>query len=394
MSMKSKIVIMVGLALAAVVAAGCSGQYKGMPRAEVLSYQTHATYGELHALAVAYAESINAAIKEDTLHPGMYADYAVTLALMGRRGTACRMFNAEMVAFPESRAMVRRIKQHMLPDMMGDTLAPLRDTANLGQLLGWAYDSLTALMPLPGVASIIDSSDTAWIRKQTPVDSLAREIRLTANQKRELLEKQQKEDAVRRQLVADSIANVKQAKIDARKQAKAEKDKAKKQKEKDKAKADREKKKQDRQKQKEKKQQQAEKEKEQQRLAAEKKAQREQEAIEKQQQREQEAAEKKAQREQEALEKQQQREQEAAEKKAQREQEALEKQQQREQEAAEKKAQREQEAAERKAQREQEALEKQQQREKEAAEKKAQREQEAAERKAQREQQKKGGEEQ
>lgn len=373
---------------------GCSGQYKGMPREAVLAYQTNSTYGELHALAVAYAESINAAIKEDTLHPGMYADYGVTLALMGHRGTACRMLNAEVVAFPESRGMVRRIKQHLLPDMMNDTLAPLRDTANIGQLLGWAYDSLTALMPLPQVASVIDSSDTAWIRQQTPVDSVVREIRLTANQKRELLFKQQRESELRRQAVADSISNAKQAKIDACKQAKIEKEKAKKQKGKEKAQADKEKKKQERLKQKEREQMQAEKQKEQQRLADEKKKQKEQETIEKQQKREQEAAEKKAQREQETEAKKAQRELDAMEKKLQREQEAAEKKAQREQEATEKKAQREQEAAEKKAQREQEAAEKKAQREQEAAEKKAQREQEAAERKAQREQQKKGGGEQ
>ena len=288
-----------------------------MPREAVLAYQTNATYGELHELAVAYAESINAAIKEDTLHPGMYADYGVTLALMGHRGTACRMFNAEVTAFPESRGMVRRIKQHLLPDMMEDTLAPLRDTANIGQLLGWAYDSLTALMPLPRVASVIDSTDTAWLRKQTPVDSIQREIRLTANQKRELLEEQQTAVERARKAYADSVAAAKQAKLDARKQAKIEKEKAKKQKEKDKAKADKQKKKIEKQKQKEKSRQQAEKKKEQERLAAERKKQREQEAIEKQKQREQEAAEKKAQREREAAERKAQREQEAAARKAQ-----------------------------------------------------------------------------
>ena len=330
MRKKTDSLIVVATVLMAFVT-GCSGQYKGMPREEVLAYQTHATYGELHALAVVYAESINAAVKEDTLHPGMYADYGVTLALMGRRGTACRMFNAEVRAFPESRGMVRRIKQHLLPDMMDDTLAQLHDTANIGQLMGWAYDSLTALRPLPWVASIVDSSDTAWIRRQTPVDSVQREIRLTANQKRELLEEQQSAAARARQAYADSVAAAKQAKMDARKQAKVEKEKAKKQKEKDKAKADKEKKQLEKQKQKEKEKQLAEKKKEQERLAAEKKRQKEQEAIAKQKQREQEAAEKKAQREQEAAEKKAQREQEAAERKAQREQEAAERKAQREQ---------------------------------------------------------------
>lgn len=269
-----------------------------MPRAEVLSYQTDATYGGLHVLAVAYAENINAAVKEDTLHPGMYADYGVALALMGHTGSANQMFNAEVRTFPESAGMVRRLKQHLMPELLHDTLAPLRDTANIGQLMGWAYDSLTALMPLPRVASIIDSSDTAWIRKQTPVDSVQRDIRLTANQKREMLVEQQTAAIRAKQAYADSVAAAKQAKVDARKQAKVEKEKAKKQKEKEKAKAAKQKKKLEKQKQKEKERQLAEKKKEQERLAAERKAQREREAAEKKAQREQEAAERKAQREQ------------------------------------------------------------------------------------------------
>lgn len=310
----------------------CSGQYKGMPRAELLTYQTHATYGGLYELSVAYAEAINAAVKEDTLHPGMYADYGVTLALMGHKGTACRMLNAEMRAFPESRGMVTRLKRHLMPEMLDDTLAQLRDTANMAQLLGWAYDSVTAGMVLPVVAPVVDSSDTAWLRRQTPVDSLEREIRLSANQKRELLEKQQREALMARQAHADSVAAAKQAKVDARKQAQADKQKEKKQKEKDKKQKDKEKKKLDKQKQKARKQAAAEKKREQEQAAAAKQKQREAEAAEKQAQREQAAAAKKAQREEEALAKKAQREQEAAERKAQREREAAERKAQREQE--------------------------------------------------------------
>ncbi|MBR1550185.1 MAG: DUF4810 domain-containing protein [Bacteroidales bacterium] len=210
----------------------CSGKYVGVPRAEVLSYQTYPTYGGLHALATAYAESINAAVKADTLHPGMYAEYGVTLALMGRKGTACRMLNAEMKAFPEGRGMVQRIKQRLMPDMLADTLASPRDTANRAQLAEWAYDSLTALQPLPYVAPVIDSTDTLWISQQTPVDSVVYPVELTANEKRELLAQQQAAEAARKQFVADSIAAAKQAVKDARKQEKLEREQAKKEKEK------------------------------------------------------------------------------------------------------------------------------------------------------------------
>ena len=307
------------------VLTACSGQYKGIPREEVLAYHTHATYGELHALATAYADAINAAVKEDTLHPGLYADYGVTLALMGHREAACRMLNAEMKTFPESRGIVTRIKQQLMPELMGDDFAVIGDTANRTELARWAYDSLSALRPFPYVASIIDSTDVEWISQQTPTDSVEVPIRFTANQKREMLVAQQQEEARLQQAKMDSVAAAKQAKIDARKQVKAEKEKVKKEKAKAKKKADKEKKRLEKQKQKERKQQAAEKEAQRKQQTAEKEAQRKQQAAEKEAQRKQQAAEKEAQRKQQAAEKEAQRKQQAAEKEAQRKQQAAEK---------------------------------------------------------------------
>lgn len=313
---RQNIILMVAVLM---LLSACSGQYKGMPRAEVLAYQTQSTYGGLYELALAYGEAINAAVKEDTLHPGMYADYGVALALMGHKGTACRMLNAEVRTFPESRNMVNRIKQRLMPDMMNDTLAPLRDTANLSQLMGWAYDSVSALRRLPEVAPVIDSTDTVWIRKQTPVDSVVQEVRLSANQKRELLAKQQMEAEMARKAHADSVAAAKQAKLDAHKQAQLDKEKAKKQKVKDKKSADKRKKQLEKQKQKERKQQAAERQKQKEQQAAERKKQKEMEAAERQKQKAIEAAERQKQKDLEAAERQRQREQQAAERKQQQE---------------------------------------------------------------------------
>ena len=262
---KNRRLIIVAVAL---VLAACSGQYVGMPRAEVLEYQSGGTYGSLYTLATAYAESINSAVKNDTLHPGMYAEYGVTLALMGHDGEACRMFNAEVRAFPQSRQMVRRIKQRLMPAMVDDTLVNQADTADLLKLQSWAYDSLTALKPLPRIAAVIDSTDSVSIRLQTPVDSVEYPVRLTANQKREMLAQEQAKEAVRLKYVEDSIAAEKQAKIDAKKQAKLDKKKAKKDKEKAKKQADKAKKKAAKEKAKQ-------REEEKKRKAAERKAQQE-----------------------------------------------------------------------------------------------------------------------
>ncbi|MBP3762571.1 MAG: DUF4810 domain-containing protein [Bacteroidales bacterium] len=235
-----------GLCVAAafLVVAACSGRYAGMPRAELLAYQTQHTYGSLHTLAAELSRSIQSAVKADTLHPGMYADYGVALALMGQKEAACRMLNAEVAAFPESRAMVQRIKQRLMPDLLGDTLRPSNPKADLDRVETLAYDSLTALRPLPYVAPVIDSTDTLWLQMQTPVDSVQLPIRLTATQKRELLEQAQAQEAQRKQAVQDSIAAAKRAKVKAREQAKSDRAKAKKEQEKARKAAKKEKEKQ------------------------------------------------------------------------------------------------------------------------------------------------------
>ena len=209
-----------------------------------MRYQTEPTYGSLYQLADAYALTINSAVKEDTVHPGMYSDYGMTLALMGHNDEACRMMNAEVKAFPQSRGMVCRIAGRLLPSCRIDTTATafvpiLVDTI---QLHRWAYDSVTALMPLPGIASVIDSTDSVRVALQTPVDSVEIPIRLTANQKRELLADEQARAEKMRQAAADSVAAAKQAKIDERKQAQIDKKKAKKEKERAKKAADKAKK--------------------------------------------------------------------------------------------------------------------------------------------------------
>lgn len=224
------------ITIAALALVACSGQYAGVPRSEVLAYQTGRTYGDLYNLAVAYAHNLNAAVEADTVHPGMYAEYGVTLALMGHKAEANRMLNAEAKAFPQSRSIVRCVKQKLLPEHLNDTLSGAFEVANLNKLQGWAYSSKDAQEHLPYVAPIIDSTDTARIRLQTPTDSVVVPIRLTANQKRELLAQEQQAEELKRKAAADSVIAAKQAKIDARKQAQADKAKVKK----DKAKAKKE----------------------------------------------------------------------------------------------------------------------------------------------------------
>lgn len=211
----------------------CSGRYIGQPSEAMLRYQTEPTYGSLYQLADSYAQTINAAVEADTVHPGMYADYGVALALMGHHDEACRWLNAEATAFPQSRGMVCRISGRLLPSCQIDTAAHkyVPTLVDTGLLHRWAYDSVTALQPLPPIAAVIDSTDAEQIAQQTPIDSIEIPIRLTANQKREMLAEEQTRQERERQAAIDSANAAKQAKLDARRQAQIDKKKAKKERE-------------------------------------------------------------------------------------------------------------------------------------------------------------------
>ena len=229
--------------MAALLLAGCSGRYIGQPREAMLRYQTEPTYGSLYTLAWAYADNINAAVAADTLHPGMYADYGVALALMGHNDEACRMLGVEVKAFPQSLGMINRIASSLLPECQLATGGMyMHDTADRTRLAAWAYDSVAALRPLPRIATVIDSTDSVHVVMQTPVDSVDHPLRLTANQKRLMLEEQQNRQARLKQAAKDSVEAAKQAKIKARKQAQVDKKKAKKEKERVKKAAERAKK--------------------------------------------------------------------------------------------------------------------------------------------------------
>lgn len=260
------------IGLTALVAVACSGGYRGVPRTQMLQSQCEPTQGNLHALATAYGEAINSAVKADTIHPGMYAEYGIALALAGHRGEAVRMLNTEAARFPQSRAIVERVKARLLPDLKGDTTTARGDTADLGRLLAWAPDSLAALLPVAGMASVIDSSDSVRVAMQTPVDSIPYEVRLSATQKRILLQEEQSRAERERKARQDSVAAAKQARVDARKQAEADKKAAKKQAEKDKKAAAKEK---ERQRKEQLREREAQRQAEKERREAERKAQKE-----------------------------------------------------------------------------------------------------------------------
>lgn len=285
--------------LAVMMVSGCSGTFQGMPREEVLAYQASPTYGSLHAMAIAYAEAINSAIHEDTLHPGMYADYGVALALMGHEEEACRLFSSEEATFPQSAQMVERVRRQLIPAAKACPPLNPKDTINIAEVESWIYPPQVAKQLVVGAASVVDSTDRDWIARQTPTDSVAQTLRLTANQKREALEREQRRVEIAKKEYADSVAAAKQAMIDERKQAAKDKEQLKKDKAKQKKVLDKQKKQQQKECQK---QREAEAKAKQKQKAAEAKAKQEQKAAEAKAKQEQKAAEAKAKQEQKAAE--------------------------------------------------------------------------------------------
>ena len=322
--------------------ASCSGRYVGLPREEMLRYQTRPTYGNLHELATAYAQSINDALRADTLHPGMYADYGVALALLGHEKDACYMLNSEMATFPESEGTVKRLKQQMLPVMKYNDYVPPRDTIDMQQLKEWTLAPIEAARLIPNAASIIDSTDTARIRQQNPVDSIRMPIKLTANQKREKLAFEQAEAERQKQARIDSIADVKKTQAAEKKKAKAERKEQAKAKEKAKKEADKEKiriaEEREKKRNEEKRQREAERELQKQQRAAEQEALKQQREAERELQKQQRAAEQEALKQQREAERELQKQQRAAEQEAQKKQREAERELQKQLREAEKAA--------------------------------------------------------
>lgn len=326
--------------MAVAILAGCSGRYVGLPSEDMLRYQTKPTYGNLHVLATAYAQTINDALRADTLHPGMYADYGVALALLGHEKEACHMLNSEMKAFPESEGTVKRLKEQLLPVMKYNEYVPPRDTIDMQQLRDWALVPDEAARFIPNAASIIDSTDTARIRQQNPIDSIRMPIKLTANQKREKLAYEQAEAERLKQARIDSIADAKKAIDTEKKKAKAQRKEQAKAKEKAKKEADkrkiqiaeeREKKREEEKRQRaiaqeaQKKQREAERELQKQQREAEQEALKKQREAERELQKQQRAAEQEALKKQREAERELQKQQRAAEQEALRQQREAEK---------------------------------------------------------------------
>ena len=88
--------------------------------ATLMHYRQKPTDARLLALAKSYATAINNNKKEQTLRPGLYADYGVALAKLGCTEQANIMFNNEVMLFPNSTAYVNTLKASLAPAYASD----------------------------------------------------------------------------------------------------------------------------------------------------------------------------------------------------------------------------------------------------------------------------------
>lgn len=108
--------------LAGLLAAACvsDGSLVEDP-ATLMHYRHKPTESKLLDLARSYAESINGNLDNQTMRPGLYADYGVALARLGCKEAACTMFNNEAMLFPASAAYMAVLKQMLVPELAART---------------------------------------------------------------------------------------------------------------------------------------------------------------------------------------------------------------------------------------------------------------------------------
>lgn len=191
-----------------------------------MEYEKHPTEYNLTDLAHNYAELLEAQLG-DTVQPGYFAEYGVALALLGKHSEANRMFNNEVLLYPNAQRYVRQLKLQLVPEYISDTVS---DTSTL---------------------YIIEVEDTTAADQLTPLsskDSLqqakALQRKLRDDEKRRQAEAKQA-NAAERELVKSirakekaerdrQRAEAKEAKEQAKKEAAQKKKEAAKQKERDK----------------------------------------------------------------------------------------------------------------------------------------------------------------
>lgn len=206
----------------AILLVGCSSSdYVLKDPTLKIKYQMDPSMANLLNLSKAYGSTISHNRMADTTMPGLYADYAVSLALLGKRAEANRWFNQEMLLYPYAEPWIQQLKVQLIPEYADNQYI---DTSAMDTTLfdGMSFDDSTG----------VDSTRMQAAANQPVVDNeLANKpikMKMSPKEKKKAqkLKAKEKKKAQKEKAKAKKQKE-KDKKAEAKAKAKAKKDKAK-----------------------------------------------------------------------------------------------------------------------------------------------------------------------
>lgn len=187
---------LLGAALASLLVTGCISQGTLVENPSALrAYQQAPTQARRLELAKSYARAINSNIKEKAVRPGLYADYALVLADMGRWDEANVMLNNEKASFPSNTRYIEVMKQQLMPAFVGNN-ATCFDTIDMR-----IFDSIqVVLTPQEEAARLALENDPEY---QAGLKAAAKAEKEAAVKAKKAAKKQEKKAKAKAKKAAD-----------------------------------------------------------------------------------------------------------------------------------------------------------------------------------------------
>lgn len=228
----------IALLAATLLCSACynEGQLMENP-APLMQYQSKPTEARLLAVAKGYAQAINSNLEKQTPHPGLYAEYGVTLAKLGCLQQANTMFNNERLLFPNSTTYIDILKQTLVPTLAAVTLCDTSriDTASLDTIrISYTPEEIALQNQINN-----DPEYQRMLKQQMKEEREQQALAKKEAQKEKAKQKKAEQKAKAKQKKADQKAKeqAKKAALKEREKEKAAAEKAKQQAKKDAAKA-------------------------------------------------------------------------------------------------------------------------------------------------------------
>lgn len=111
---------------------GCNqSQYLWENSPMMLQYNQEPTTENLLNLAKEYEEAILSNEDAEIMQPGLFADYAVSIALLGYREEANKWFNKELACFGNSASYINKLKEQLIREYLNNTDTAMAELVDL-----------------------------------------------------------------------------------------------------------------------------------------------------------------------------------------------------------------------------------------------------------------------